>query len=132
MSTPVHPAAHAPSPVMDPHIAPPFPEAAFTILKNTQLRKNVAHATDVIQAKRNNLVAEKADWQELRTSAAAIRAHVLANLDTYLRAVRNRLHRRGWNRPLGSRRGRSTRNHLEYSARRECDRGHQDQDHDLR
>ncbi len=84
MSTPVHPAAHAPSPVMDPHIAPPFPEAAFTILKNTQLRKNVAHATDVIQAKRNNLVAEKADWQELRTSAAAIRAHVLANLDTYL------------------------------------------------
>jgi L-lactate dehydrogenase complex protein LldF len=84
MSTPVHPAAHAPSPVMDPRIAPPFPTAAFTILKNTQLRKNVAHATDVIQAKRNNLVAEKHDWQELSNSAAAIRAHVLANLDTYL------------------------------------------------
>ena len=84
MSAPVHPAAHAHSPVMDPRIAPPFPEAAFTILKNAQLRKNVAHATDVIQAKRNNLVAEKTDWQELRTSAAAIRAHVLTNLDTYL------------------------------------------------
>jgi L-lactate dehydrogenase complex protein LldF len=69
---------------MDPRIAPPFPTAAFTILKNTQLRKNVAHATDVIQAKRNNLVAEKRDWQELRTSAAAIRAHVLANLAAYL------------------------------------------------
>jgi len=71
-------------PVMDPRFAPPFPEAALRILQNTQLRKNVAHATDVIQTKRNLLVAEKQDWQELRTSAAAIRAHVLANLATYL------------------------------------------------
>jgi L-lactate dehydrogenase complex protein LldF len=71
-------------PVMDPRIAPPFPEAALPILQNTQLRKNVAHATDVIQAKRNRLVAEKQDWQELRNSASAIRAHVLANLATYL------------------------------------------------
>jgi L-lactate dehydrogenase complex protein LldF len=69
---------------MDPRIAPPFPDAALPILQNTQLRKNVAHATDVIQEKRNRLVAEKQDWQELRTSAAAIRAHVLANLGTYL------------------------------------------------
>ena len=69
---------------MDPRIAPPFPDAALPILQNTQLRKNVAHATDVIQAKRNRLVAEKQDWQELRTAAAAIRAHVLANLATYL------------------------------------------------
>jgi L-lactate dehydrogenase complex protein LldF len=69
---------------MDPRIAPPFPEAALPILQNAQLRTNVAHATDVIQAKRNRLVAEKTDWQELRTSAAAIRAHVLANLASYL------------------------------------------------
>jgi len=69
---------------MDPRIAPPFPDAALPILQNTQLRKNVAHATDVIQEKRNRLVAEKQDWQELRTAAAAIRAHVLANLVTYL------------------------------------------------
>lgn len=71
-------------PVMDPRIAPPFPQAALPILQNTQLRKNVAHATDIIQAKRNRLVAEKQDWQELRTSAAAIRAHALANLAFYL------------------------------------------------
>ena len=80
---------HAPSPIvtspiMDPSIAPSFPDAAFSILQNTQLRKNVAHATDVIQAKRNALVAEKKDWQELRTAASSIRAHVLANLATYL------------------------------------------------
>ena len=72
------------APVMDPRIALPFPEAALPILQNSQLRKNVAHATDVIQAKRNRLVQEKADWQELRNSAAAIRAHVLANLAGYL------------------------------------------------
>lgn len=72
------------APVMDPAIAPPFPAAALRVLQNTQLRKNVAHATDVIQAKRSRLVAEKTDWQELRTSASAIRAHLLANLGTYL------------------------------------------------
>ena len=70
--------------VMDPRIAPPFPTAAFTILRTPNCVRTLLHATDVIQAKRNKLVAEKSDWQELRTSAAAIRAHVLANLDTYL------------------------------------------------
>ncbi|MGA8728604.1 MAG: LutB/LldF family L-lactate oxidation iron-sulfur protein [Terracidiphilus sp.] len=75
-------AAH--HPVLDPHLAPPFPKAALPILRNAQLRKNVAHATDVIQAKRARLVAEKTDWQELRSAASAIRAHVLENLDSYL------------------------------------------------
>ena len=71
-------------PVLDPEKAPPFPQAAFTILRNTQLRKNVAHATDVIQGKRNRLVAEKADWQELRAAGSALRMHVLENLEHYL------------------------------------------------
>ncbi|HEY1767981.1 MAG TPA: (4Fe-4S)-binding protein, partial [Terracidiphilus sp.] len=71
-------------PVLDPAVAPPFPEAALPVLRNPQLRKNVAHAIDVIQAKRGRLVEEKADWQELRTAAAAIRAHALANLGAYL------------------------------------------------
>ncbi len=85
MSAPGHPIAPVPAaPVMDPRVALSFPTAALPILQNSQLRKNVAHATDVIQAKRNSLVAEKRDWQEIRTSAAAIRAHVLANLGSYL------------------------------------------------
>jgi len=70
--------------VLDPVLAPPFPEAALPVLRNPQLRKNVAHAIDVIQAKRGRLVAEKADWQELRTAASAIRAHALEHLDEYL------------------------------------------------
>ena len=71
-------------PVMDPRIAAPFPEAALPVLRNAQLRKNVAHATDVIQAKRNRLVDEKRDWLDLREAASAIRAHALEHLGDYL------------------------------------------------
>ena len=71
-------------PVLDPAHAPPFPKAALPVLNDIQLRKNVAHAVDVIQAKRARLVAEKSDWQELRTAAVAIRDHALEHLDFYL------------------------------------------------
>jgi len=76
-----HAAGHV---VLDPVLAPPFPKAALAVLRNPQLRKNVAHAIDVIQAKRARLVAEKTDWQELRSAASAVRAHVLEHLDEYL------------------------------------------------
>ena len=71
-------------PVLDPALAPPFPKAVLPVLRNPQLRKNVAHAIDVIQAKRARLVAEKVDWQELRSAGAAIREHSLAHLGAYL------------------------------------------------
>jgi L-lactate dehydrogenase complex protein LldF len=79
-----------PHPVMDPRMAPPFPEAALPVLRNAQLRKNVAHATDVIQAKRALLVAEKTDWQQLRTAAAAIRNYALENLAACLEEFESR------------------------------------------
>jgi L-lactate dehydrogenase complex protein LldF len=69
---------------LDPRTAPPFPQAALPMLRNPQLRKNVGHAIDVIQSKRAKLVAEKTDWQELRSAAAAIRTHALENLGFYL------------------------------------------------
>jgi L-lactate dehydrogenase complex protein LldF len=77
-------------PILDPKFALPFPKAVLPVLRNPQLRKNVAHAIDVIQAKRGKLVAEKADWQELRTSADAIRTHVLENLGAYLEQFEER------------------------------------------
>ena len=77
-------------PVMDPKVAPPFPKAALPVLRNPQLRKNVAHATDVITAKRAKLVAEKSDWRELRESASALRMHVLENLGAYLEQFEER------------------------------------------
>jgi L-lactate dehydrogenase complex protein LldF len=76
--------------VLDPRVALPFPEAALPILRNPQLRKNVAHATDVIQAKRGKLVAEKTDWQDLRTAAAAIKDEALDHLGDYLEEFETR------------------------------------------
>ena len=70
--------------VLNPRTAPPFPQAALPILRDSQLRKNVAHATDVIQGKRARLLAEKHDWQELRSAAAAIKDETLLHLDKYL------------------------------------------------
>ena len=70
--------------VLDPRFAPPFPQAALSALRNPQLRKNVAHAIDVIQAKRAKVVGEKTDWQALRAAASAIRTNVLENLGAYL------------------------------------------------
>ena len=77
-------------PILDPTLAPPFPVAALPVLRNPQLRKNVAHAIDVIQTKRGSLVAEKKDWQQLRSAASAIRAHVLENLGAYLEQFETR------------------------------------------
>ncbi len=92
-----------PHPVMDPTLAAPFPKAALPMLRNTQLRKNVGHATDVIQAKRAHLVAEKTDWQQLRSAASAIRAHVLENLGPYLEQFEARCTAAGWRGSLGCR-----------------------------
>jgi L-lactate dehydrogenase complex protein LldF len=77
-------------PNLDPATAPSFPQAALPILQNTQLRRNVARATDVIQAKRARLVAEKRDWQQLREAASAIRNHALENLASYLEQFESR------------------------------------------
>ena len=77
-------------PVLDPKLAPPFPKAALPVLRNPQLRKNVAHATDVITGKRARLVSEKDDWQALREAASALRMHALENLGSYLEQFEER------------------------------------------
>jgi L-lactate dehydrogenase complex protein LldF len=69
---------------LDPVTAPAFPIAASAVLGDTQLRKNVRHATDVIQAKRARVVGEMPDWQALRESGKQIRAHTMRHLETYL------------------------------------------------
>lgn len=70
--------------VLDPKTSPAFPIAAREMLEDTQLRKNVRHATEVIQAKRARVVNEMPDWQQLRESGRQIREHAMANLDYYL------------------------------------------------
>jgi len=77
-------------PILDPTLAPSFPVGALPVLRNPQLRKNVAHAIDVIQAKRDRLVTEKKDWQALRTAGSDLRAHTLENLGAYLQQFESR------------------------------------------
>ena len=61
-----------------------FPAAAHELLKDSQIRKNVRHATNVITAKRAKVVDEMPDWQQLRDAGSAIRQHALDHLDEYL------------------------------------------------
>jgi len=54
------------------------------MLADSQLRKNVRHATNVITNKRAHVVSELPDWQALRNAGSSIREHVLRHLDSYL------------------------------------------------
>jgi L-lactate dehydrogenase complex protein LldF len=69
---------------LDPKTAPIFPMAAHAAMGDTQLRKNVKHATEVIQAKRARVVGEMPDWQALREAGKQIRKHTMEHLDHYL------------------------------------------------
>jgi len=64
--------------------APAFPIAAKKALANDQLRRNVAHATNVIRTKRAIRVEEMPDWEQLRDAGSAVKQHTLAHLDHYL------------------------------------------------
>ena len=50
-----------------------FPDAARTALADTQLRRNLGHATTMIRDKRAAVVAELDDWEELRRAGEAIK-----------------------------------------------------------
>jgi L-lactate dehydrogenase complex protein LldF len=64
----------------DPAHEPEFPIAARLSLADSQVRKNVRHATTVIQNKRAIVVKEQTDWQELRESAKQVREHTFKHL----------------------------------------------------
>lgn len=69
---------------LDPRTASPFPIVAKGLLEDSQLRKNVRHATDVIQAKRARVVGEMPEWEQLREAGRQIREHTMRHLDAYL------------------------------------------------
>lgn len=62
----------------------PFAEAAHDALKDTQMRANLARATGTIRAKRQSVVAEVSDWEELRQAGHDIKMSMLACLDEHL------------------------------------------------
>lgn len=64
--------------------APDFPTAASALLRDTQLRHNIRHATGVIRRKRASVVDELPDWEQLRNTGHQVKEHVLRHLDFYL------------------------------------------------
>lgn len=61
-----------------------FEETARTYLEDTQLRRNLGHATRTIRNKRSSVVGEMPDWEELREAGRQIKQNVMMNLDRYL------------------------------------------------
>jgi len=72
-----------------------FPQRARVALRDTQLRRNLAHATDTIREKRTRAVMEVPDWEELRAAGAALKDEALASLDEQLLRLEERVRERG-------------------------------------
>lgn len=72
-----------------------FPRAARKALRDTQMRRNVGHATRTIRTKRLNAVAECADWEELRAAGSALKQDVMARLPELLIELERNVTARG-------------------------------------
>ncbi|MBX7435189.1 iron-sulfur cluster-binding protein [Mycobacterium sp. Y57] len=75
--------------------AEPFPTAARRELRNTQMRRNVGHATHAIRTKRLAAVAECPDWEQLREAGSALKRDVLARLPELLEELEANVTARG-------------------------------------
>ncbi|MGE2836022.1 LutB/LldF family L-lactate oxidation iron-sulfur protein [Mycobacterium sp. SMC-4] len=73
----------------------PFPHAARKALRDTQMRRNVGHATRTIRAKRLAAVAECADWEQLRAAGSAVKQDVLSRLPELLEQLERNVTARG-------------------------------------
>jgi L-lactate dehydrogenase complex protein LldF len=74
---------------------PPFPQAAREGLANTQQRRNLAHATATIRARRASVVGELAQWEDLRVAGAAAKDEALHHLPDHLELLEANLTARG-------------------------------------
>ncbi|MFZ0161275.1 MAG: lactate utilization protein B [Kineosporiaceae bacterium] len=63
---------------------PAFQVGARAAIGDSQLRRNLRHATTTIRDKRARVVAELEDWEELRGAGAGIKDEVARHLDGYL------------------------------------------------
>lgn len=64
--------------------SPTFEKSAGKYLSDTQLRRNIGHATQTIRGKRDLVTDELEDWEELREAGRLIKENVMNNLDHYL------------------------------------------------
>ncbi|MBA2794708.1 MAG: iron-sulfur cluster-binding protein, partial [Thermoleophilaceae bacterium] len=63
---------------------PTFQASAKAYLEDTQLRRNLGHATSIIRDKRARVVGELPDWEELREAGRGLKERVLRHLPEYL------------------------------------------------
>ena len=75
--------------------ARPFPDAAREALDDSQLRRNLGHATATIRDKRAKVVGELPDWEQLRDAGAAIKDRALLSLDEQLERLEESVTRAG-------------------------------------
>ncbi len=68
-----------------------FPQAAAVALEDAQTRANVRLAQDTIRARRAAAAGELEDWEVLRDAGAAVRDRALAQLDTLLLRLEERV-----------------------------------------
>lgn len=64
-------------------------------IHNDQLRQNVKKATFLTLDKRENLLQEFPDWQEMRNRLASIKTGIVNNLEEHLRIFRENLQKNG-------------------------------------
>ena len=74
---------------------PTFPQGAHRTLANTQMRRNLGHATRTIRTKRGQRVAEMPDWEDLRDAAEAIKFEVESRLPELLEEFERNVTARG-------------------------------------
>jgi len=86
---------HAPRGVGQLRAEEPFPVAARRALGDTQLRRNIGHATKTIREKRARVVGEVPDWEELRIAGQQIKAATMARLDEHLERLESEVSAHG-------------------------------------
>jgi len=72
-----------------------FPKAARASLADSQLRRNLGHATSTIRAKRARVVSEVDDWEALREAGREIKERTLRHLDVHLERLEEAVTRAG-------------------------------------
>jgi L-lactate dehydrogenase complex protein LldF len=72
-----------------------FPDAARDALGDSQLRRNLGHATSTIRDKRAKVVAELDDWEQLRLAGSALKTATMAQLDEHLERLEREVTARG-------------------------------------
>src|SRR5690625_6748246 len=64
--------------------APPFEKTARQYVTDSRLRRNIGHAAATIRQKREGVVGELPEWEELREAGRQIKNKTVRNLDHYL------------------------------------------------